>query len=96
MTIYNPSAFKIGFGTSISILGKNNFPRESLLEFDPITAFTSHNPDTGESIRYMVFESSDVDDTNSELYSQIHAYYQLLSNKVNDVVKVYKSTLLDF
>lgn len=91
MKEFNPASFKVGFGTSVSLFDKNNFPTQYVLEFDSMDVFTCHNDDNGNNVRYIVFESNDVDMNVSVLHNQIHQYYVMLSQYINDIVSKYKS-----
>lgn len=93
---FAPSAFKIGYGTADSMFMKNSFPVNRINEFDLIDTFYEYDSENDINVRYTVFESGDVDDTESnKLNEEIHMYFDLLFNNVKENVDAYFKSLID-
>lgn len=81
---YDSSTFKIGFGSSISILSKNSFISKFIYEFNFIQRFNEYSYEENCDTAYIIFESGYVDDS-SVMHEQINQYVDILSNKVKEV-----------
>lgn len=81
---YDSSTFKIGFGSSISILSRNSFISKFIYEFNFIQRFNEYNYEENCDTAYIIFESGYVDDS-SVMHEQINQYVDILSNKVKEV-----------
>lgn len=81
---YDSSTFKIGFGSSISILSKNSFISKFIYEFNFIQRFNEYNYEENCDTAYIIFESGYVDNS-SVMHEQINQYVDILSNKVKEV-----------
>lgn len=81
---YDSSTFKIGFGSSISILSKNSFIGKFIYEFNFIQRFNEYSYEENCDTAYIIFESGYVDDS-SVMHEQINQYVDILSNKVKEV-----------
>ena len=93
---FAPSAFKIGYGTADSMFMKNSFPVNRINEFDLIDTFYEYDSENDINVRYTVFESGDVDDTESnKLNEEIHMYFDLLFNNVKENVDAYFKSLIE-
>lgn len=98
---FTEGAFKVGFGTADALFMKNSFPTNRASEFDVINVFTSYDDNMDRNIRYMVFETGDVDtEANDTLRDQVHEYYQMLFkhvwNNVDKHIKKLLSTDFDY
>lgn len=81
---YDSSTFKIGFGSSISILSKNSFISKFIYEFNFIQRFNEYNYEENCDTAYIIFESGYVDNS-SVMHEQINQYVDILSNKVKEI-----------
>lgn len=75
---FTKGCFKIGYGTADSLFMKNSFPIKRIHDFDIIDVFTEFDDDNNVDIRYMVFETGDVDNVDNDLNEQIDYYFNLL------------------
>ena len=80
------SQFKVGFGTSSSLISKpNNFPGGQLYNFNVSEAFTVTDDETKISTNYIIMEESltpeDDDSTLTKIYSEIDNWIHLLYGK---------------
>jgi DNA replication protein DnaD len=91
---FNPSAFKVGFGAVSSLFDKKSFPTQYAFDVDIKASFNVHDDTTGENVRYVVFESSDVDPEISEFHNEIHQYYGMLNDYIGNMVSAYKKEML--
>lgn len=81
---YDSSTFKIGFGSSISILSKNSFISKFIYEFNFIQRFNEYSYEENCDTAYIIFESGYVDDS-SVMHKQINQYVDILGNKAKEV-----------
>ena len=88
--------FKVGFGTSHSIISKpNNFPTGLFYNFNVTPLFTETNGETDISTNYFVLEESAFDDYEVEseenpilakIYDEINSWIQLLYDVYRDCI----------
>lgn len=93
ITDFNQSSFKVGFGTSSSMFMKNSFPNQYAFDFDTVSVFKEFDQTYNTEIRYVVFETSMVDQV-SELHEQIDQYILMLEEYVSEHVKQIKKELI--
>lgn len=93
---FSPSAFKIGYGTADALFMKNSFPTNRVRDFDVITVFMEYDSVNERQIRYMVFETGDVDVVEEDTLSkQIHTYFEVLFNNVQERVDAHFKALIN-
>lgn len=98
---FTEGVFKVGFGTADALFMKNSFPTNRASEFDVINIFTIYDDSMDRNVRYMVFETGDVDnDALDTLKDQVHKYYRMLFthvwNHVDEHIKKLLSTDFDY
>lgn len=90
-TRFTKGCFKVGFGTADALFMKNSFPTRRFSEFNIIDIFTEYDDEKDVTVRYMVFESSDIEDDGSKLIEQVNYYTDMLYehtwNLVDDYIK---------
>lgn len=98
---FNPSAFKVGFGSSNGLFVKKAFQPTMATALDVITVFNMYKEDLQCSRNYYVFEMGYFVNTNpssnqyiDELYSQIEYYYEMLYNYLETHTKELKKQWL--
>lgn len=95
---FTESAFKVGYGTADALFMPNSFPVKRILDFDVITVFTEYDDKMDRTIRYMVFESGDLELPDAEekdkLSEEIHGYFDMLYNHTKNVVDEYFKALI--
>lgn len=87
--------FKVGFGTSHSIISKpNNFPTALFYNFNVTPLFTDTNAETDISTNYFVLEESVFDDVESEenpvlakIYEEINSWIQRLYDMYRECIE---------
>lgn len=88
-------AFKVAYGTADSLFMPNSFPVNRVRDFDIINVFTEYDNVKDRTIRYMTFESGDVDvKEDSKLDEQIHMYFEALFHRVKEIVNSYFKSLI--
>ena len=94
---FNPSAFKVGFGSACSIFHKNSFPAQCTYSFENTSIFTEFDEERNVYVRYLVFESNGGFNYNEEhhpIYDQINEYCDMLFNYIKDrVIKIKKERI---
>ncbi len=79
------ATFKVGYGTADALFMPNSFPVNRVRDFDIINVFTEYDNVKDRTIRYMTFESGDVDvKEDNKLDEQIHMYFEALFNRQRD------------
>lgn len=95
---FSEGAFKIGYGTADSLFMPNSFPINRIHDFDVITVFTEYDNEKDRTIRYMVFESGNIDLSDAEekdkLSEEICSCFDMLYTHVKDVVDDYFKALI--
>ena len=95
---FTEGAFKVGYGTADALFMRNSFPINRIRDFDVITVFTEYDDKMDRTIRYMVFESGNIDlpDVGEEdkLSEEICSYFDMLYTHVKDVVDEYFKSLI--
>lgn len=95
---FSPSAFKIGYGTADALFMENSFPVDRIHDFDIVTVFTEYDNQQERTIRYLVFESGDIDlsesDDNDKLSHEISEYFGMLYDRVKNIVDEYFKSLI--
>jgi hypothetical protein len=95
---FSEGAFKIGYGTADSLFMPNSFPINRIRDFDVITVFTEYDNEKDRTIRYMVFESGNIDlpdvEEKDKLSEEICSYFDMLYTHVKDVVDGYFKALI--
>ena len=87
--------FKVAYGTADSLFMPNSFPVNRVRDFDIINVFTEYDNVKDRTIRYMTFESGDVDvKEDNKLDEQIHMYFEALFNRVKEIVNSYFKSLI--
>lgn len=88
-------AFKVAYGTADALFMPNSFPVNRVRDFDIINVFTEYDNVKDRTIRYMTFESGDVDvKEDNKLDEQIHMYFEALFNRVKEIVNSYFKSLI--
>ena len=90
---FNQSSFKVGFGTASSMFMKNSFPNQYAFDFETMSVFKEFDQTYNTEIRYVVFETSMVDQI-SELHEQIDRYILMLEEYVGEHVQQIKKELI--
>lgn len=93
ITDYNPSSFKVGFGSSSSIFTKNSFITEYSFDFDIVNVFGIFSPSLNLNVLYNVFESTYVEEC-SDMHKQINYYVGLLEDRISKQVDIIKKELI--
>lgn len=102
---FTEGAFKVGYGTADALFMPNSFPVKRINDFDVITVFTEYDNVKDRTIRYMVFESGNIDppadeyinfdtEENDKLSEQIRTYFEMLYNHTKNVVDEYFKSLI--
>lgn len=95
---FSEGAFKIGYGTADSLFMPNSFPINRIRDFDVITVFTEYDNGKDRTIRYMVFESGNIDlpdvEEKDKLSEEICSCFDMLYTHVKDVVDGYFKALI--
>ena len=91
---YNPTSFKIGFGSSSSLFVKNSFPNQLILNYEEPVAFTECDENTGVSTRYVLFEANDTVPDDSEINKQIIFYAEKIRGYLEEMAKKRREELL--
>jgi hypothetical protein len=89
------ATFKVAYGTADALFMPNSFPVNRVRDFDIINVFTEYDNVKDRTIRYMTFESGDVDvKEDNKLDEQIHMYFEALFNRVKEIVNNYFKSLI--
>lgn len=89
------ATFKVGYGTADALFMPNSFPVNRVRDFDIINVFTEYDNVKDRTIRYMTFESGDVDvKEDNKLDEQIHMYFEALFKRVKEIVNNYFKSLI--
>jgi len=95
---FTERAFKVGYGTADALFMPNSFPINRIRDFDVITVFTEYDDKMDRTIRYMVFESGNIDlpdvEEEDKLSEEICSYFDMLYTHVKDVVDDYFKSLI--
>lgn len=93
---FNTSGMKMGFGAVKSLFDRLSFPDKHSGDFEVVTVFTSFDENKNTMIRYMVFETGAIDEseTNNVLFEQISYYYNQLRDYVNSLYQKYREQLM--
>lgn len=95
---FTEGAFKIGYGTADALFMTNAFPIKRIHDFDIISVFTEYDDDTNRAIRYMVFESGNIDlpdvDENDKLSEEICACFDMLYVHTKGIVDKYIKNII--
>lgn len=96
---FSPSGFKIGFGACNSLFSKNNFPTQYIYNFGNVNVFTEYNEKYNSDNRYIVFESSSIDDESKlaehPIFEQINYYYELFKNYLLEISDSYRKEIIE-
>lgn len=97
ITQYNPTAFKIGFGTAHSMFMKNYFPPDRVREFDVVKSFDEFDNDSNCYVRYIVFESSYMndDDNMGVISDQINNFMDILGKYISEKTEQHRKKMLE-
>lgn len=93
-TRFTKSCFKVGFGTADALFMVNSFPTHRVNEFDIVNLFTEYDEDKDVNIRYMIFESSNVDNDDTELIEELNYYVDMLFDHTYKLVDTYIKKLI--
>lgn len=95
---FSEGAFKIGYGTADSLFMPNSFPINRIRDFDVITVFTEYDNEKDRTIRYMVFESGNIDLPDAEekdkLSEELCSCFDMLYTHAKGVVDDYFKALI--
>jgi hypothetical protein len=95
---FTEGAFKVGYCTADALFMPNSFPINRIRDFDIITVFTEYDDKKDRTIRYMVFESGNIDlpdvEEKDKLSEEICSYFDMLYTHVKDVVDEYFKSLI--
>jgi hypothetical protein len=72
----------------------NSFPTHRVNEFDIVNLFTEYDEDKDVNIRYMIFESSNVDNDDTELIEELNYYVDMLFDHTYKLVDTYIKKLI--
>lgn len=89
---YCPGKLKLGFVGCYSILEKYPFPMNKVYEVEVVNVFSEIDPKTNNEIKYIVFESSKMND-NSDLSEQINLYVDMIDEHIEKIVNEYRRNL---
>lgn len=92
--MFNPAAFKVGFGSSNGMFIKNSFPNQLLLNYDETQVFMDVDADTGVAVRYVLFESNDKNDGTTAVDSQIIFYSEKIRAYLEKQCEEYRRQLI--
>lgn len=92
---YNPSTFKIGFGTAEGLFIKPSFNSKDVLSFNVVKVFSKYIEKYSSDVRYIVFESGYVSNDDIELYKEeINIYMDMLSTHISKHVEKLRKELI--
>lgn len=95
---FTEGAFKVGYCTADALFMPNSFPINRIRDFDIITVFTEYDDKKDRTIRYMVFESGNIDlpdvEEEDKLSEEICSCFDMLYTHVKDVVDEYFKSLI--
>lgn len=95
---FTEGAFKVGYCTADALFMPNSFPINRIRDFDVITVFTEYDDKKDRTIRYMVFESGNIDlpdvEEEDKLSEEICSCFDILYTHVKDVVDDYFKSLI--
>lgn len=94
-TRFTKGCFKVGFGTADALFMKNSFPTRRFNEFNIIDIFTEYDDEKDVTVRYMVFESSDIEDDGSKLIEQVNYYNNMLYEHTWNLVDAYIKKMIN-
>jgi hypothetical protein len=94
-TRFTKGCFKVGFGTADALFMKNSFPTRRFSEFNIIDIFTEYDDEKDVTVRYMVFESSDIEDDGSKLIEQVNYYNDMLYEYTWNLVDAYIKKMIN-
>ena len=94
-TRFTKGCFKVGFGTADALFMKNSFPTRRFNEFNIIDIFTEYDDEKDVTVRYMVFESSDIEDDGSKLIEQVNYYNDMLYEYTWNLVDAYIKKMIN-
>ena len=94
ITEYSPSALKVGFGSCMSVIEKNPFPRGYMYLVDIQTIFKEFDEVKNIDISYITFESSTVSGDN-KICKEINYYFEIIEEYIREHVKEYKKKLVE-
>lgn len=95
ITDFNPVGFKIGFGAFNSLFSKTSFPSQFIFDFDDVNSFNIFKEDINTNVRYITFESTDVDRTDHPIFEQINYYFNLFKDYLTNKHESYRKSLIE-
>lgn len=93
-TRFTRSCFKVGFGTADALFMTNSFPTNRVTEFDIVNLFTEYDEDKDVNIRYMIFESGNIDNDDTRLIEELNYYVDMLYDYTYKLVDTYIKNLI--
>lgn len=87
------SAFRVGFGTSHSIIGTKNFPTGEMYKYNCEDSFKITDEDSQIDTHYFIIEESFMNDDSNPIDKEINNWIKILYDKSENHVKEYKESL---
>lgn len=85
---FNPSGFKIGFGTSTSLFNKSsNDWKQVVHDVDCVNKFEYEDKINTSYDTYYVFETSRFDNTRNVMHEEINAYFDMIYEKLKSTTE---------
>jgi hypothetical protein len=84
ITDFNPSAFKVGFGSSLGLFIRNPINMKDLIGLDVVNKFKLYKEDLQCEHVYYIFEIGIFGDFDNALYQQMEYYYKELRKHIED------------
>ena len=81
---FNPSAFKVGFGSSLGLFIRNPIDMKDLIGLDVVNKFKLYKEDLQCEHVYYIFEIGIFGDFDNALYHQMEYYYKELRKHIED------------
>lgn len=84
ITDFNPSAFKVGFGSSLGLFIRNPINMKDLITLDVVNKFKLYKEELQCAHVYYVFEIGIFGDFDNVLYQQMEYYYKELRRYIEN------------
>ena len=84
ITDFNPSAFKVGFGSSLGLFIRNPINMKDLITLDVVNKFKLYKEELQCEHVYYVFEIGIFGDFDNALYQQMEYYYKELRRYIEN------------
>lgn len=87
------SAFRVGFGTSHSVIGTKNFPTGEMYKYNCEESFKYTDEETSVDTYYFIIEESFMNESDNPIDKEINMWINALYNKVEDNVKRHREEM---